>query len=578
MPGLLERAQRLMADDKKRTGALLPPDDEESGVSADERRELVEQIEKLFTSRHHLAPATLKRRGGGGALPLAVNIAAVLLLLAGILTVGRIQGVAAARRASASADYLATESLVVKAVKKQAAQEVSSREARIAKIQQELDNLRRARQKTPNPAASSRERQLKSELAALRSSAGARLAALSVQRQQQGFFIRQLRGIYQNVSRDVGAGKIGAALTDLASADRLLQKERGASNAEVAAAAPALAAGNAVLRTTLLFGQSQMEATQTSAIQKKVAEIGHLVAQGNQRYKAGDLARAQALYTKALGSLASVSEAYTRLRGMTKASYDAKITDMNGKITRLQSDVGRLTKQVQSQKAALSTQKSQLAAADTRLATAHARLAAARRALGGQSAGLSAKVTRLRERIAALQQTVNGQKKELAAQNDRIAAEQRALSREQLLAQKRTNELETVVTSVRKSIARSSDVPTSRDGATNGSEVVDLLKTKVAIRALADTPEARKAQPGLYRKLTPFFQKYAATYKTQGREAALNEVASALDSVLVSLNLHLPADSAAPASAAGQLSKLDPVDGYLHQVHNLLGAAARRLD
>lgn len=556
MPGLLERAQTILTAARRlrlTRGELPQSEVDDSGVSPEERLELLAQIERLFTERHHIETTERTKGSTGTLFPVIVNSVAIVVLLVSVLVIGRVAGINSQRAGSGAANYLTTEGLVVKAVKQQAQKELSQREARIAEIRQQLENLRSASRNGVAATDAARQKQLESELAALQSNTSARLSALTVQRQQRAFLIRQLQAIYQNVGSAVSEGKITSALDGISSADSLLVNNSSDANGEIAAVAPALSAGNAVLRSTLLFGQAALQAAQSSKLSAKITDIDGLVRQGDERYQAKDYAQAGVFYTKAIASLGSLARAYDRLQGMSKEAFDKKIGEMAAEIEKLKGNVATLEATIKQQGTTIAEQNKRISAQGAL--------------------------------ITEQQKTIAEQGSQLSAQSARIAEQKATISNQRLEVQRRSEELATVVNTVQHSIAQGS--PTVTGASPPAGEVVDLLKTKVAIRWLADTPEARKAYPDLYRQLDPFFKKYAQTYSAQGRDSALNEIASALNDVILSLNLQLPANPAIPSSSpAGKADKtvvpamtqLDSVSNYLGTVNSVLSGMLQHLN
>ncbi len=515
MSGLLERAQTLVL--KKGGGrALSPPPDEteESGITPDERRELVAQIESLFTEHRPIENLKIGRRRGGVAFPLYVNLAAAVVLVAAVFVVNYLPGRLTGEQRSESGNYLTTEGLVVQRVKQQAEAQLSASQQRIAEIKRELATLQRSSAAdsgaVADAAARARQQKLEAELANLQSSTNTtntRLANLQAQQMQQTFLIRQLQSLYQNVGSDVSAGNIDGALSGISSAEQLL-KEKSTTGSEVASVAPALYAGNAVLRAALEFGQTAMKAAAASDLTAKMAAIEHSVSQGDASYSAGDLNQARADYTKAIETLNGVSHAYARLDAMTAAEVKRRVDGLTAEINQLKADVVKMQTRVTQQAAELGKQ----------------------------------------------QETMANQQAQIGKQQVLISEQASTIAQEKLSVQKKTEELSAVVLGVQRSLNQSGP---SKNGQLDSKEMLDLLKTKVELRSLADTPEARKAYPDLASQVDGFFKKYADTYSRQGQSAAMNQVASALNDIILSLNLKLQNNGSNPPSTATPVSMLD---------------------
>ncbi len=545
MAGLLERARVIVQ--KKGGGPPISAardghESDDSGISSDERRELLEQIDRLFRETRPIETRPRQKMRGGAAFPLYVNVIAVVILAGAILAVGQLTNRGLGQTESGSGNFLTTEGLVVQRVKQQAAAELGASQTRIAEIKRELENLRSSAGSGAGGAVSAasteRQQQLEAELAKLQSSTTDKLASLAAQQQQQAFLIRQLRAIYQNIGSDVSGGNVSGALAGVASADQLLN-EKVSSGGEIASIAPALAAGNAVLRAALLYGQSAesaLQAASKSDLSAKMAAVEQLVQQGDARYSAGNLTDAHEYYTKAIDTLDSVSRAYARLNEMATASNQEQIKQLVAQIDRLKGDVAGLQATISQQQATIAEQRTQI----------------------GSDKALIAK-----------------QQGEIGSQKTLIAEQERKLAEARVAVQKRTEELSTVVQAMQRSVAPDSGSASQLDP----SETVNLLKTKVEIRSLVETPEARKAYPLLSSQIDAFFKKYADIFARQGREAALNQVASALNDVIVSLNLKLQENSTSPLASptgmleqqsAGSVSRADPISSYLGEIDGTL--------
>lgn len=548
MPGLLERAKVVVLKKGGARGAPSSPDEtpiDDSGISPDERSELLFQIEGLFTGRRPIAIAEQRKARSGARFPLFVNLIAIAILAGAVFATARYSNNALRGSTSGDANYLTTEGLVVQRVKQQAAEQVGATEARIAAIKKELDLLRSGSSARSGASTTAREKQLANELTTLQSSTNNRLAALQSQQQQQLFFVRQLQAIYQNVGTQVTTGNVARALDGVDSADKLLREKALGTGGELAAIAPALTAGNSVLRAALMYGQSAaeaMRAASSSDTASKIAAISELVRQGDERYAAGDLAQAQTDYTKAIETLSGVSKAYNRLTEMSTAASSRQTGKLTDQIDRLEKHVAELQTTVNRQSATIAQQRS---------------------TIGSQRSALD-------------------QEQRQASQRDALlAAQRRQIEDEKVALQKRTEELSSVVSAVQRSVQPSGGSGGS-DGQPDSSELVKLLKTKVEIRSLAERPEARRAYPGLSRYLDTFFQKYAEVYAHQGSAAALNQVASALNDVIVTLNLKLQANGIAPRSSptgtldrsSGSVSATDPVTSYLGLINGALAGVS----
>ena len=93
MPGLLSKARRIRdADSSVASRAEATFDVDESGISADKRRELRAQIERIVAQERRPVPGSafdLRATRQGVLIPVVVNAALALLTVAVILIASR---------------------------------------------------------------------------------------------------------------------------------------------------------------------------------------------------------------------------------------------------------------------------------------------------------------------------------------------------------------------------------------------------------------------------------------------------------------------------------------------------------
>ena len=539
MPGLLERAIYRRISPAQPRVERGPVEDE--GVSADERAELVGEIERLISRRNILDETASPPRSGrksGALLPAVVNIAAAMLLAGGIFVSLRPAATSQSGGTRRAITYTTAEGLVVQQVQKQANRELSAREQQIATIQGELARLSQAaHSRDPQAAAASDARrvQLEAELAKLRSQAAVQLAGLSQTRQQQSFLVSQLRSIYQNIGSRFAATDFSGALSGVAAADQLLTGAQASPGEDrsLAMIAPALLAGDEVLRAAIQYGQSTFAAAGSSQeLARKVTQIDQLVRQGDAQFAAGDLGEASALYTQAIAVFASVDRAHGRLEAMLKSRQEAEVGHLAAQIKALQETVTGLQVLVGEQKQTLASQREQIAAQAARIASQDAAL-------------------------AQQEQLIQGQKQEL---------------------KKRTDELAAVIASLKEGLSSLKAGVAATSGQGNPpttSELTDLLNTKVTLREAVDSSAVRAKYPDLHGKLDSFFRQYGEVYRNEGAAAALATLSSALNTILTSLEAALPTapnlKQSMPALSSAPDSTI-AVDRYLSRLDGILAA------
>ena len=318
MSGLLERATRLRVRGRN----------DEDGISPEERSRILEEINRLMSTqgRMTLVPAPVRRKRGL-ALPLLVNGLALAILLAGSAIFAHLEREGPAKVLGAPATKLVAESRLLEAVRGAAASAVAARDRRIAAIQAELASLGRQGPSASTPADSELERELRAELAALSSTANARLAELGKSREQENFFFTQLRSLYHETASLARSGDYAAARARVAAANRLVASDGAATFA------PALLEGQAALDGSLALAQSLSGgAGEALAAQRKAtAEASAEAAAQAERAAAAELAaeRARVVYEAKIADLrkrddARAEHAATIARNLSLALDAAK--------------------------------------------------------------------------------------------------------------------------------------------------------------------------------------------------------------------------------------------------------------
>ncbi|HUW40398.1 MAG TPA: hypothetical protein VMV90_05270, partial [Rectinemataceae bacterium] len=300
MSGLLERATKLRVRGRN----------DEDGISPEERSRILEEINRRMSTqgRVTLGPASVRRKRGL-ALPLLVNGLALAILLVGSAIFARLEREGPAKALGASATELVTESRLLEAVRSTAASAVAERDRRIAAIQAELVALGRQGPSASTPADSERESELRAELAALSSTANARLAELGKSREKENFFFTQLRSLYHETASLARSGDYAAARVRVAAANRLVASDGAA------AFAPALLEGQAALDDSLAIAQSLSGGAgeALAAQQKATAEAAAEAAAQAERAAAAEFAaaRARVVYEARIAELRKRDDART---------------------------------------------------------------------------------------------------------------------------------------------------------------------------------------------------------------------------------------------------------------------------
>jgi hypothetical protein len=183
--GLLKKALSLR--DNTPHLRLLPPeemrDEREPDIPAEEREKILAQIEKVVSrSRMKVTPKTFLFTASrkGSVLPLIVNLAAVLVVAAGIYLAVQLSRRTEASIVSAPTVLLSAEGKMVEALKEEARQQLAGKDGEIAAIRARLSSIDGERDRIRREADASvhqREQQLAEAFARTLEEEQARLQA-----------------------------------------------------------------------------------------------------------------------------------------------------------------------------------------------------------------------------------------------------------------------------------------------------------------------------------------------------------------------------------------------------------------
>jgi len=185
MSGLLRKAKSLRAG--ARHLRLLGPDelrtDDDNSISPEEREKILAQIEQVVSrNRMKITPETFhfKPRRRGSMLPLLVNLAALVVLAAGVFVAVLLSRRSEQTITAAPVTLLSAEGKMVAALKEQAREQLEGKDKEIAAIRERLAGMdqERARIKQDADAAvARREQELQDSLNQSLAAQRAKLAA-----------------------------------------------------------------------------------------------------------------------------------------------------------------------------------------------------------------------------------------------------------------------------------------------------------------------------------------------------------------------------------------------------------------
>lgn len=538
------------------------------GITESEHRAIVETVNALLTDRARspgsVAPAT-RRRSGAGLVVLANAL--IVVALAGAVAAY----IAFVPRAAPDVNVLSgevttTEGAILEQVQQEAEQRLSEREAEIARIERELDALRRER--TDDAAPSERERELIAELEGLNATTSERLGAIENNRERLGFLSDQLASLYQRVQTAIRVQDYDRARDLVRDAAALIDAPAVQTEPLLREASRSIDAANAVLADILPLAAE--ESGRLALLAAQIEEVELIVAQADARARAGELENAESLYRSAVRVFESTERATAQLLQFREQelaqefsderdSFRRTIAAVENQLRQSRSTVGSLEQQVASLERTRQSLQAQRVELESLLARANERTETVRaRAdqLGGTVDELQAEVSELESRLAALEaernQTADETERRIHSLSETVASFRAA-------AERTTSDLADAAAAVRSQIGPS---PTE-DAA---SDVVELLGTRVLLRAVVDSPSVREEYPELYEDMEVYFEALSRARVEEGRSAAFAEASDAVTALAARMDIDL--DVTAPATTA---------TGYLERTVALVRAAVGRV-
>lgn len=510
MSGLLEKAlhiQReaaLRAAEENRNGKKYS--EAETGISSEEHEQLVAEIEKLFVNRPIVKESVhihAGERNNGVKFLLTVNALAVLVLVLSVFIYGTVRRASSEEIASVGEGAASTQARILEEMKRQTEEELGARENRISDIQSELENMRRLRASDPTgttvvTVADPRQAELERELAALQSDTSSLLKSLAERRERQTFLIRQLQSLYRNVDTHVAFGRLSDASAALEGADRILNDIAAVQTADEAPSAPALRSANNVLSRLVSLQRASAENTELAVAASRIDELSRIVRQADTAFTSGNLQEAAALYTRALGAVDSASHAYTRLRDLTRTQHQEEVSRLGGEIAVLRSSLASMedsSRDLERNLAEYVRERDEL------------RLLSAEQTVASENLR-----SRIEERTA-----------ELETQRTRVLS--------------LTRSVESGIRNLEEKTRALVDA-----GGQAPPRTAELLDTKVTLREIAGSEIIRINYPELYTGFDAFFDNYGTMYSRLGREQAVQDIISAINQTITTLEDALRTD------------------------------------
>jgi chromosome segregation ATPase len=336
-------------------------------------------------------------------------------------------------------------------------------------------------------------------------------------------------------------------------------------------AARSISAANEVLAQVLPVAAE--DSSRLAVLAEQVEEINLIVAQADARAAAGELENAESLYRSALRAIDGTERAATRLLAIEDQRFQEQLADqadearaqlarVNAQLRDSRSTVTTLREQV----ASLTSERDQLATDVDELQTGLARAEAATDAARQSASELGATVTDLRAEIARLTTRVGEREARIAAleqERERTASD---AAREIADLRATVSSMETAMDETAAALTRTAgEVAEELDrtaDAYDGPEVIDLLSTRVLLRAVVDSPSVREQYPRLYEDMETYFTALSRSRMDEGRTAAYTQASEAVEALAAGMGITITTTTTP-----------DTPTGYLDRVVGLLRGA-----
>ena len=537
------------------------------GITESEHQAIVEAVESILTERarlpvHETTPA---RRRSGIGLVAGLNLLAVTMLAGAILFYMVLVPRSAPDVDLFTGSVASTEAAILAEITKQSRVELSEREAQIARIERELAALRRERLQAPDAAdLARRENELQTALASLEATTTERLVALQGSVDQVGFLADQLAGLYGRIRRSIQDQNFTRARTLVADAAALLDSPAVRQEPMLARLSQAIGVSNQVLADVIPIAAE--ESGRFARMSLELAEIETIVGQAEARRAAGEIDSAESLYMAALRVLDATGRASTQLLAIQEARAERLLQEQaslaDARIAELaaQLEHSRLTaSELRGEVTRLTVAREEVSRAHAELDRRHADLGQRHTVVEQARGEADSTIVTLRGRIAGLEQDVLGLE-------SRIAVLGPELDRSSSTAARQIAALQATVESVRASAATAGRrigleaaalqaAFGGSDTREDGPEMIDLLGTRVLLRAVVDSPAVRAQYPGLYRDMESYFAALGRERIAEGRADAYRVASESVEALAGRLQISLPGDPPR-TTAAGYLARL----------------------
>ena len=485
MAGLLRRALSIRTRRPE-----LESSDDDHGISSEERAQIAEQIEELLrrsgpSIEGDPTPYTPRKRGF--ALPVAVNAAAVALIVVAAYAVPHLlieRGDVTAARTDA---IEAAEGMVVGAVQEEARARLAERDDEIARIQDELADADRRREEL----ASNIEQELQAREDELRRALETELESERARLSEAGLSAAAIEEQLEEIERE-RESQLAAEL----------EAEREEAEAE-------LRAREEELEQTLAEAEAEREALLSEIeddLEDELQETETQFAALQERGREYELASAQIV-----GSYEDIA-GFVR-RGEFEAALE-RLDELADYLGRSAFDaIPRLAERRESE---LLTVEAMRMLLSEQLAVEEEAAPPERAAVADEEAdALAGELREREEEIASLAGELEQMREELAEADARL--QELIASRDSL-----TDSLDRLV----------SAISPAEDGERRSTEeVVSMLSARLQVRQVLRSESVRAEYPELSERFEHYLDAYSAQETARGRAAALADVAELAEAI-----------------------------------------------
>ncbi|MFW6289296.1 MAG: hypothetical protein ACOC2Q_05890 [Spirochaetota bacterium] len=530
------------------------------GITESEHQSIIASVDSILTSRAAQPEEIVspERRRSGFRLVSLVNLLTLLTLGGAVYAYVEFAPRSAPEVNLFSGNAETVEAAVLSEFREQSREELSERERRIADIERELGALRRERQAAQtSDGPSEREAELQAALSNLSASTSERLNALRGSQEQINFFAEQLTTIYATVQSAIRAREFDRARGLVLDAAALIDAPALRNEPALATIARAITAANLILEEVLPLAAE--ESSRLALLASRLEELDLIVSQADARLDAGELEPAERLYSAALRMIDGTDRAASQLLALHEARAEEALA---AQASNFRNQIAALNAQLRESRATTTGLVSRVTALESR----RDELEATRDELTGRLTAADARIAEANESNEELRHEITALESEIEEIRSQTSLESRRASREIADLQRSLESMGARAASTARTARTVGEELVDELEATTladqRSELMDLIGTRVLLRAVVNTPPISTEYPDLFDEMETYFQALSRERLAVGRTSAYRQASTSVERLAAGMGIDLAVSSASDTPA-----------GYLERVTGLVQAA-----